>query len=107
MYSVSLILLPTTLMLHKYLSLIPGSDTPHLHYCNKCEHGVSCWHDETFMLSHNFLGTFKWVTDALIHVRSERMKKVLNTTRHIYLIHTFYGTDVHICSSYMCIDIIM
>lgn len=68
-------------MLHEYISFIPGINTPDFHYCNKCAHGVSCGHDETFMLSDNLIRTFKWVTNALIHVRSERMKKLLNTNK--------------------------
>lgn len=76
-----LILVSPTLMLHEYISFIPGSNTPDFHYCNKCAHGVSCGHDETFMLSDNLIRTFKWVTNALIHVRTERMKKLLNTNK--------------------------
>lgn len=81
MYSLSLILVSTTLMLHEYLSFIPGSNIPNLYYCNKCAYDVSCGHDETFMFSDNLIRTHKGVTNALMHVRSERMKKVLNTSK--------------------------
>lgn len=67
MYSVSLILVSTTVMLHEYFSFIPGSNTPKLHKCNKCAHVVSCGHDETFMLSVDSVRAFKSVASALIH----------------------------------------
>lgn len=45
-------------MLHEYLSFIPGSNTPHLHCCNKCGHvHTSCVHVETFMLSDSLIRT--------------------------------------------------
>lgn len=44
-------------MLYEYLSFIPGSNTPHLHCCNKCAHGMSCVHVETFMLSDSLIRT--------------------------------------------------
>jgi len=46
MYSGSLILVSTTLVLHEYVSFISGSNTPNLHYCNECAHGAPCGLDE-------------------------------------------------------------
>lgn len=64
MYSASLILVSTTLMFCAYLSFIPDRNTPNLHYCNKCAHGMSC-HDDSFVLSYNLIRTLKWVKKLL------------------------------------------